>query len=478
MAKILIIDDDIDLCRVLSAMVTQIGHDSTFVLTLEDGLNEVWCNAYDIVLLDINMPDGDGLTALPEILKTSPSTRVIIITGEGDPEGAELAIKKGAWDYMQKPLSVKKLIPLIESILKSGEALRKTRRPLATIKRDQIIGDSPKMTASLDILAQAAQSEANVLITGETGTGKELFARAVHENSRKSGNNFVVIDCGALPELLVESVLFGHEKGAFTGANRAREGLVKQADGGTLFLDEVGELPLSLQKAFLRVLQEHRFRPVGSNQEIKSCFRLVAATNRDLNKMVKCGQFRSDLLFRLRAFILELPALREHPEDIEALTRYYVKKLCKRYRINEKGFSPDFFSSLALYKWPGNVRELVNTLDTALTAARNDDTLVPYHLPLNIRAQVAKASVRKEISLEAIQDKDASCNILPPLKDYRTAAAMRAEQQYLQVLLSLCQENMEEACRISRLSRSRLYELLKKRKVFRPEERMVQQGNY
>ncbi len=333
------------------------------------------------------------------------------------------------------------------------------------------------MTASLEVLAEAAQSDANVLIVGETGTGKELFARAIHENSKRFENNFVVIDCGALPEMLVESVLFGHEKGAFTGADKSREGLVKQADAGTLFLDEVGELPLSVQKTFLRVLQEHSFRPVGGKHEIKSNFRLVAATNRDLNKMVESGKFRRDLLYRLRAFTLELPALGQHLEDIESLARYYVNKLCNRYNIKEKSFSPDFFTALASYNWPGNVRELVNTLEIVLSAAKSDINLTPYHLPLNIRVQAARASVTKEASSDAIHESPVSSKILPTFKEYRMAAAMKAEERYLQLLVSLCKENMEEACKISRLSRSRLYELLKKCKVTRPESRMVQQNN-
>ena len=196
------------------------------------------------------------------------------------------------------------------------------------------------------MIAQAAGSDVNVFITGETGTGKELFARAVHENSPRARGNFVVVDCTALPETLVESLLFGHEKGTFTGAEKARDGLVRQAHCGTLFLDEVGELPLNMQKAFLRVLQERRFRPLGGSREIESDFRLVAATNRNLDQMVRAGQFREDLLFRLRSYVIELPPLRERPEDLQELARFYADRFCERYGLPSKGFSPDFIRTL------------------------------------------------------------------------------------------------------------------------------------
>jgi len=195
------------------------------------------------------------------------------------------------------------------------------------------------LEACLDLVAQIANSRVNVLITGETGTGKENFAKAIHKNSSRAGKNFVVVDCTALPETLVESMLFGHEKGAFTGAEKARVGLIKEADGGTLFLDEVGELPLIVQKDFLRVLQENRFRPLGSNKEIESDFRLVSATNRDLERMVESGQFRKDLFFRLQSVIIELPPLRNRPRDIKDLAIHYVVKLCERYGMETKGFS-------------------------------------------------------------------------------------------------------------------------------------------
>ena len=300
------------------------------------------------------------------------------MTGYGDPDGAELAIKHGAWDYIQKPSTMDAMtLPLVRALQYREE--KKASKAMMILKREGIIGNSPKIRACLDLLTQVASSNANVLVTGETGTGKELFAVAIHKNSSRADKNFVVVDCTALPENLVESILFGHEKGAYTGADRAKDGLILQADGGTLFLDEVGELPLPIQKSFLRALQERKFRPVGGKEEIKSDFRLIAASNRNLDDMVRQGNFREDLLFRLRSFSIELPPLRERPEDIKDLAAYYTEVLCKRYEIETKEFSPEFFDVLTSYPWPGNVRELINALERALVNGRYERILFQKH---------------------------------------------------------------------------------------------------
>jgi len=275
-----------------------------------------------------------------------------------------------------------------------------------------------------------------------------------------------VVDCAALPETLIESLLFGHEKGAFTGAEQAREGLVRQANNGTLFLDEVGELPLSMQKSFLRVLQERRFRPVGSQREMESDFRLVAATNRDLNQLVQQGRFREDLLFRLRSFVIELPTLRERPDDIKELARYHLDRLCDRYGLSAKGFSPEFLKTLGEYPWPGNVREFVNTLERTVAAAHFEPFLFPKHLPIQIRVHVAQASVRNGTAANSLEPEPPSG--FPKLHDFRETVYCQAEKQYLHDLMSLSHENINEACRLSGLSQSRLYALLKKQDTSKP----------
>jgi two-component system NtrC family response regulator len=465
MANILIIDDDKTICDLLSSMVKRLGYEVASALTLKDGVLEASNGTFDVVLLDVRMPDGNGIDALPEILTAPSMPEVIIMTGFGDPDGAELAIKTGAWDYIQKPFSMEKFkLPLMRA-LQYREARKAAMRPVAT-NLCGIIGNSQKIKASYDLLAQAANSDTSVLITGETGTGKELFARGIHANSLQANKNFVVVDCAALPETIVESVLFGHQKGAFTGAYRAHEGLIKQADGGTLFLDEVGEIPMLVQKAFLRVLQEHRFRPVGGRQEIESDFRLVAATNKDLDNMVQRSEFRNDLLFRLRSMTIDLPPLRERVKDIKELTIYYVAKLCERYRTETKGFSPEFFDTLAVYDWPGNVRELINALESALTKARYEPILFPKHLPANIRIKAVRTTVIKESPAKSNHEAiPGAVGELAPVRDFRMAAAVEAEKQYLQHLISLTKHDIKESCRVSKLSRSRLYELLKKHRI-------------
>jgi two-component system NtrC family response regulator len=437
------------------------------VQRLHEGLRRLQSGSFDIVFVDVQLPDGSGLESMPKIKSTLSSPEIIVITGLGHPDEAELAITSGAWDYLEKPASFDAIkLPLLRALEYRSE--RKPGNTAAALKRDGIIGDSPEITACLELVAQAAGSDANVLITGETGTGKELFAKVVHANSRRAHRSFVVVDCTALPETLVESVLFGHARGAFTGAETSEEGLIKQADGGTLFLDEIGELPLSIQKKFLRVIQEHRFRPVGGRREIESDFRLMAATNRDLEIMVREGRFREDLLFRLRTIVVDSPPLREIPEDIKKLTVFYMNDLCERFGITAKRASPEFWEIVTEYPWPGNVRELIQALEKALSSAKEEPMLFPKHLPTYIRIQVARRSFPQK---PASQDKPEIRSSIPKvpskLKEVRKAAVSEAEQQYLKDLISFVGGDNNKACRISGLSRSRFYTLLKK---YRPAD--------
>jgi two-component system NtrC family response regulator len=458
MRKILIIDDDKLICRALSSVVKRMGHEAVCSFTLQDGLKQLGAKAFDVVFLDVRMPDGSGLDILPRIKETAFSPEIIIITGAGDPDGAELAITSGAWDYIEKSSSLKAITLSLDRALKYIDQ-RKAQKPAVALNREGILGDGKKMRACLDTLAQAAQSTVNVLITGETGTGKELFARAIHLNSSRAHKDFVVLDCAALPETLVESILFGHQKGAFTGAHLPQEGLLKQADGGTLFLDEVGELPVSIQKTFLRVLQEHSFRPLGAEKEIKSDFRLVAATNRDLSEMVSKKGFRKDLLYRLQTIIIDLPPLRGRPEDIREIASYHINKGCKFLGINTKGFSEDFFQVLSSYHWPGNVRELVNTMEWVLTKAHDEPILFPKHLPTKIRIPAVRQRVSKRHEPEADPIAVAEPNKLPPrMRDF--LESMR--EQYLKDLTLAAGGNVKKACEISGMSRAHLYQLLKR----------------
>jgi len=308
-----------------------------------------------------------------------------------------MAFESGAWDYILKPFSkyeIKLNVKRSLDFRRSKKALKLS--PENILDRSRIIGSSPMLMSRLNMVAQCAKSNANVLITGQTGTGKELFANTIHANSKQKDKPFVVVDCASLPELLVESVLFGHVKGAYTGADSNEEGLVKKADGGTLFLDEVGELSLSIQKKLLRILQERKFKPVGGTKEIESRFRLVSATNQNLEEMVAENQFRSDLLFRLRTIHINLPTLTECKEDIKDLTLHYIYSLCDQYGFENKGFVPEFLKTLESYGWPGNTRELISSLEQAILADPESPILYPNYLPNHIRIQCIQSSLDKK----------------------------------------------------------------------------------
>ncbi|WP_084032191.1 sigma-54-dependent transcriptional regulator [Desulfonatronum lacustre] len=511
---VLIIDDDKIICNVLSKKILRLGYDVQCAHSLRKGLELVERYNFDVVFLDVRLPDGNGLEALPTINRGSKPPEVIIITGESDPDGAELAIRNGAWDYVQKPSSLKSmLLPLIRA-LQYRE--KKPCAGLKALKVNGIVGRSPRIKACFDLLAQAAESDMSVLVTGETGTGKELFARAIHENSARAKGRFVIVDCATLHENLVESELFGSVKGAFTGADSLREGLIIKADGGTLFLDEVGELPLSVQKKFLRVLQEHRFRKVGDNREIKSNFRLVCATNQDLEAMTQAGAFRQDLLFRLRSMHIQLPALIDRREDIKELTVHHMNTVCEQYGLPTKGMSPEFTEALMNYDWPGNVRELFGTLENVLVSARKEPILYPQHLPMEVRIKAKKACLRKghkssnhaqlpdfsevprqvepeergapvedmeapvvepalnsaravpdfvfseseSVKASALMAKD-----LPTLRELREQTVSALEREYIHEILRRVGHDLPEVLRLSGISRARFYELLKKHSI-------------
>jgi two-component system, NtrC family, response regulator len=463
MKRVLIIDDDEPFCQIMSEVMTDGETVIMSAHTIQAGLKMAAAEAFDVVFLDVSLPDGNGLDHISELRAVSSQPEIIIVTGSGTPNGAELAIGSGVWDYIQKPfpLSVAKLH--LMRVLQYREE-RRARKSSATLKIGTIIGNSARMQDSYELISEAASTDVNVLIHGETGTGKELFAKVIHDNSFRATRSFVVVDCTALQGTLIESILFGYEKGAFTGAVQRREGLIKQADGGTLFLDEIAELPLSVQKVFLRVLQERRFRPLGGRNEIDSNFRLIAATNRDLASAVQSGQFREDLFYRLRALTINVPSLREHKEDIVPIAAYHLEKICRRSGLDMKTFSPDFIEALLSYPWPGNVRELVNAIERAVAASSSAATLFRRHLSSEIRIELART--RKGNLLPNNDDTDIPLSdTLPTLKELRVSVYEKAEKQYLSNLLKMNKGDIEQACRISDLSLPRMYELLRKHKI-------------
>jgi two-component system NtrC family response regulator len=463
-ANVLIIDDEVAVCKLLAMPIRKEKHDVTYALTLNEGMACAADGDFDVIFLDVNLPDGNGLEALPNFKAVVSSPDVIIITGAGNPDGAELAIRSGAWTYIQKPPLMSDIILQLNRVLQYRIEKKQRFRP-AMLKREGIIGSSPQLESCLAEVAQVAGSDVNVMITGETGTGKELFANTIHNNSFRADKKFVVVDCASLPENLVNSMLFGHTKGSFTGAQKDRSGLIKEADGGTLFLDEVGELSLAHQKEFLRVLQENRFRPLGSNREIKSDFRLITATNRDLNQMVNTGHFRKDLLYRIQSFNIHLPPLKSRPQDIKEMAQHWINLLCDNQGIETKGFSPDFFEALISYDWPGNFREIIHTMERVFTVARFDPTLFARHLPTKIRVHQARNMVNESEKTNAKRPPEKQVNDLFKLFEVRDAAVAEAEKQYLKDLMAHTQGEMKQAIRISGLSQSRLYSLMKKYQI-------------
>lgn len=494
-SDILIIDCDREYRDMVCTGLRKLSFSTAGVGCFQEALGWLVRSNFQVVILDEDSaPDGIG-PALHHIRAADSSPEVIVLSWLGDPDAAEAAIRAGAWNYFSKPISLLRLKVVLERIFTTKN--RQNNGHAVALKREGIVGNSRPLQSCLDEVARAAATETNVLITGETGTGKELFARAIHENSMRSNGDFVTVDCAALPESLAESMLFGHEKGAFTSADAKAGGLVQEADKGTLFLDEVGELPLSVQKVFLRVLEHRRFRPVGSTREEQSDFRLVAATNRDLNRMVEVRSFRRDLLYRLQAMSIELPPLRSISEDINEITCFYIGKITTHMHVPRKGFSPDFLDALMNYEWPGNVRELVNALQRAISMAGDEAILFPRHLPTSIRAHMARTSAvrttgarchtgpdqrrtpaqnpsphatppehaperppRLKADTKPKEIPEPAPKTMPPLKAFRIEHLSRLERTYLQDLLAATGHDVNACLTISGLSRARFYALL------------------
>lgn len=469
MARVLIIDDDPLVCRSIGRCVADMGHEALTAGCLTEGL-ALAKTGVDTVYLDLSLPDGEGQNAVEALAATPWKPEVIVITGMGGNYGAEDSLAQGAWEYISKPASP----AIIRESLTSALEYRRGKTPVAagdgenvTAKDYGIVGHSPPMERVRRLIGRAAESEAGVLILGGTGAGKELAAHAIHDHSPRSNGPFVVVDCSNISESLAESVLYGHVKGAFTGAHADRQGLVAAADGGTLFLDEVGELPMAMQKYFLRVLQEHTFRPVGSPHERASDFRLVAATNRDLEAMTHEGRFRADLLFRLRTVEVHLPALRERGEDILELAAFFVNKTCKRYGVPGKKLSRQLGKKFMEYAWPGNVRELANVVEAAVIEAGGDPTMYPKHLPSQLRISFLESPQPAAPRPAAWPEPQATPE--PAVREPEECDAedlsyeaykARRDHAYFQRLMDACDFDVTRASRVSGLSVPSIYRYL------------------
>ncbi|QJB56906.1 sigma-54 dependent transcriptional regulator [Pseudodesulfovibrio sp. zrk46] len=471
MANVLIIDDDAHLNETMVRIMARLQLEADSVRTLAEARRALEQNDYELVFLDVRLPDGNGLEALPTILEAASRPEVVILTGKGDPDGAELAIQAGAWDYLLKPSSVKQTMLCAERALKYHRQKMSTA-PSETIDLSNIVGVSAKMEACYEQISLAARSDSNVLITGETGTGKELVAQTIHHNSQRKNGEFVPVDCASLNKGLVESVLFGHKRGAFTGAERDRIGLVRVADRGTLFLDEVGDMDLSIQKTFLRVLQERTFRPVGDSKETSSNFRLIAATNRDLDEDVAQEVFRKDLLYRLKTIHIKLPSLREREGDIRLLAMFRVNQLARQYG-RKVTLAPETFEALASYDWPGNVRELFAAMETAFIKADGASQIIPRHLSSRMRiaatrAQVAMAEPEEnQVAPVAVSNMPGLGSEAPGMQAVEAGTSLKGfktdmERHYLESLWAFTDGDIKRMVSISGCSQSHLYSLLKK----------------
>ena len=394
-ARILVVDDERSMQEFLEIFFRREGFEVTTASDYGSAMLAVESDDFDVVISDVQMPDRDGLELLRAVKQDSPETVVIMITAFATTETAIAAMKEGAYDYVTKPFKVDELRLVVEKALEKKlltQENRRLRSELRTQVRSRaLVGTSSAMQKVYDLVAQVAGTKTNLLISGESGTGKELVARGVHEQSDRRERPFVAVNCGAIPENLLESELFGHVKGAFTGAVQGKAGLFETADGGTLFLDEIGELPSSLQVKLLRALQDKSVRRVGGNSDRAVDVRIVAATNRDLAEEVEAGRFRDDLYYRLNVIQVHLPPLRERMEDVPLLLRHFLEKYSREFEREVEGFSDAALEKVLAYPWPGNVRELENMVERAVALCREPRVSVE-HLPPGIADPRQRAS--------------------------------------------------------------------------------------
>ncbi|HNF98229.1 MAG TPA: sigma-54 dependent transcriptional regulator [Pseudomonadota bacterium] len=373
--RALLLDDDVDLLRFLQAELSDRGYDVTLAKSGDCALAKAKTDGpFDVALLDVRMPGPSGLDVCRALSSACPDLPVVLMTGFGDMEAAISALRAGAHDFLTKPFETEALDVVLRRAAEQSAKQREVERLRDFVSDGDgfagILGDSPEIRRLSDIVQRISGSDASVLVTGESGSGKELVARAIHSLSRRSRGPFVAINCAAMPDHLLESELFGHERGAFTGARAARVGLLRRAHGGTLFLDEIGDMSLSLQPKLLRALQEKLIRPVGSDHEVSFDVRVLAATHRNLQQAVRKGEFRADLFFRLNVISISVPPLRERGDDILLLAHRFLQEFARRDGKPLDGFAPGVASQLLRYDWPGNVRELRNTIEGAVTMAR------------------------------------------------------------------------------------------------------------
>ncbi len=454
-ARVLIVDDEADIVATWSRVLEREGHACTTATDGERALAVLESERPDVVLTDLAMPRVDGLAVLRRAIEVDPDSVVVVITGHGTVQSAVEAMRAGAFDYLLKPLPSNDALRLVverglerRRLVEENRRLRESLAP--QVGFDKLIGKSAAMQAVFELVRKAARAEANILIQGESGTGKELVARAIHANSPRAAEVFVPVDCAALPEPLLESELFGHERGAFTGADRTKPGMFEVADRGTLFLDEVGELPLGLQAKLLRALQEREIRRVGGTKQLPVDVRLVAATNRDLAESVRKREFRDDLYYRVNVIQIVLPPLRERAGDLPLLAYHFLRRYGRNRERPLEGIEPDALATLEGYGWPGNIRELQNVIERACALA-DGPTLRLRDLPDHVRGRGRPAP--------AMPGRDL------PLREAREMWLRLFTQEYLADLLRRHGGNISQAAKTAGVDRKTLHRLLAKFQV-------------
>jgi DNA-binding NtrC family response regulator len=446
--KILVVDDDHYICATLIELFQEDGFEMEAAYSGPEALDKFSNNLFDLVLLDINLPKMDGLQVLRELLRLDPNVAVIMATGKTDVATIVDSIKAGAENYITKPYhDFASLRAIIQKAL-DNKAVRDENRYLRSrmdfkSRIDTIIGNSPKMLELYQMVEKVAPLDTTILLIGDTGTGKELLAQAIHQLSHRSANKFISINCGGIPETLLESTLFGYEKGAFTGAYKRTKGVFEEADGGTLFLDEIGETSPALQVRLLRVLQSRTFQRIGGTETLRSDVRFISATNKDLMAEIKSKNFREDLYYRINVITLSIPSLRERLDDLPLLVQHFIKKYSARLKKSVTGIRSDLQPVLSRYPWPGNIRELENVIERAVALCEKH-SIEACDLPDYITSPTQTAF-----------------NNAIDISDYKSAK-QSFEKHYLQSILEKCNWNISRAAAITGIPRQNLYLKIKK----------------
>ncbi len=438
--KILVVDDDEGLLHLLKMRLTALGFSVMTCSTGHEAVEEARRQLYDLAITDLRLNGEDGLQITEQLLLTNASLPILIMTAHGSIPNAVEAMQRGAFGYLTKPFDDRELKAQIEKALQQQRMSREIRRLKQLVKElygmENVVGRSQKMQVLFQAVAQVSETDATICLSGETGTGKEVVARVMHCNSRRSKGPFVAINCGAVPETLFESELFGYVRGAFTGSHGSKLGLFQSANGGTLFLDEIAEMPLPMQVKLLRAIQEKEVRELGAEHPTKVDVRIIAATNKDLNQAVQVGSFRSDLYYRVNVVPLTIPPLRERRDDIPLLAQHFLEQSRQRIGKDMRGFSPAAMQKLMLYPWPGNVRELENVIEKAVILSRQD-MIGPELIP--------SMSASGQPSLQPL-----------------TEAKEAFEKKYLKEVLELSNGNISRAAQVAGRYRADFYKMLKK----------------